>query len=251
VRVPRCRYTASDPDTGHGLVVMDDVVAAGGRFLTALEPYSPEQARRSLDQLAALHAAHWDGAGTAGAPWLRHRLAELVEQPLRTVAELQEQIDDERGDPLPAAVRDAGRIIGALGALVTSTAGRPATLVHGDAHAGNLYVQDGATALVDWQLVQRAHWSIDVAYHVGAALSVDDRRAADRDLLDHYLDRLASLGVAAPDRETAWTAYRAGVAYGFYLWSITRKVDPAITHEFCRRLGTAVADLDSFALLGV
>ena len=37
--------------------------------------------------------------------------------------------------------------------------------------------------------------------------------------------------------------------YGFYMWAITRKVEPQITHEFNRRLGLAVADFDSFTLI--
>lgn len=251
VNTTRCRYTGIDAVSGHGLIVMDDVVAGGGRFLTPLEPYSPEQALASLDQLAAMHATHWDGRNLDGHQWLRDRLADLAESPLRTVPELQALIDDPRGAPLPAAIRDAERITGALGALARFTEGRATTLVHGDAHAGNLFVLDGATSLLDWQLLQRANWGLDVAYHLGSVLSVEDRRAAERDLLDHYLDRLAARGVTAPGREEAWEVYRASVAYGYYLWAVTRRVDPPVIHEFCKRLGTAVVDLESFELLGI
>ncbi|MET7337826.1 phosphotransferase [Nonomuraea sp. NPDC005650] len=251
VNTARPRYTAIDGRTGHGLSVMDDVVAAGGRFLTPLEPYSPKEAMASLEQLAVMHALHWGGAGLDGHAWLRNRLADLAESPLRTVAELQELLDDPRGDALPAAIKDAGRVTRALQALARHTDGQIDTLVHGDAHAGNLFVLDGATSLVDWQLLQRTNWGLDVAYHLGAVLSVEDRRESERDLLDYYLQRLAALGVMAPSRQEAWDVYRAGVAYGYYLWAVTRRVDPPVIHEFCKRLGTAVADLESFELLGV
>jgi hypothetical protein len=39
------------------------------------------------------------------------------------------------------------------------------------------------------------------------------------------------------------------MVYGYYLWAITRKVDPQITNAFVHRLGTAAHELDSFALL--
>ncbi|MDB5725168.1 MAG: serine kinase, partial [Novosphingobium sp.] len=39
--------------------------------------------------------------------------------------------------------------------------------------------------------------------------------------------------------------------YGFYLWSITRRVDPPIIELFVNRLGMAVTRHDSHALLGV
>jgi aminoglycoside phosphotransferase (APT) family kinase protein len=252
VAVPVCRYSGIDPERGNGLIIMEDVVAKGGRFLTALEPYDVEQARSSVGELAALHAAHWGRTDFGDLPWLRNRLADLAESPLRTDAELQELVDDPRGDPLPAALREAPRITAALRALAGRVEGRTTALVHGDAHAGNVYVLDGRVSLIDWQMLQRCHWSIDVAYHVGAALPVELRRTAERDLLDHYLERLRMLGVAdVPDRESAWADYRAAVAYGYYLWAVTRKVAPPVVREFCLRLGTAVADHGSFEFLGV
>jgi hypothetical protein len=63
VRVPPCVYAAIDPDSGHALVLMEDLVAQGATFLTALSPYSVEQAKGTLDQLAKLHAEHWGDAG--------------------------------------------------------------------------------------------------------------------------------------------------------------------------------------------
>lgn len=114
-----------------------------------------------------------------------------------------------------------------------------------------MFHQDGRTALIDWQVLQRANWALDIAYHVGAVLTVADRRASERDLLDHYLDRLASFGITPPTQAEAWRLYRASVAYGFYMWAITRRVDPPVIHEFVTRLGTAVADFDSYTLLEV
>ena len=40
------------------------------------------------------------------------------------------------------------------------------------------------------------------------------------------------------------------MVYGYYLWVITQKVEPAIINEFTRRLGLAVAELESFAAIG-
>ena len=39
--------------------------------------------------------------------------------------------------------------------------------------------------------------------------------------------------------------------YGYYLWAITRKVEPEIIDTFVYRLGTAADDLQSFELLDV
>ena len=34
--------------------------------------------------------------------------------------------------------------------------------------------------------------------------------------------------VALPGEEEAWQQYREAVIYGYYLWGITRRVDPPI-----------------------
>jgi hypothetical protein len=77
------------------------------------------------------------------------------------------------------------------------------------------------------------------------------REKSERQLLDYYLAKLHAHGADAPDRATAWNEYRAHMAYGYYLWAITRKVQSDITNEFVRRLGLAVESLGSFELLTV
>jgi hypothetical protein len=251
VRTTNCRYAGIDQETGHGLILMDDVVAAGGRFLTALEPYSLDQAASSLDQLALLHAEHWGGATLGRFSWIRRPLDDMGKTPWLSVATLQELMDGERGIHLPPAARDAQRIQNGISALTKMSATRTDCLVHGDAHAGNIFEMSGAACLIDWQLLQRGAWSLDVPYHLAATLRVEDRRESEQDLLRHYLDRLRAYGVEPPAWEEAWADYRAYMMYGYFLWAMTRRVAPAITNEFVKRLGLAITDLESYDLLGV
>jgi hypothetical protein len=230
------------------VLIFDDLVARGGRFLNALSPYSPEQVAGSLEQLAILHAASW-GKG-ARHTFLGSRVEWLLDNPLISEAELQVLLDGERGDPLPQSVRDASRLVRGVRQIAERTRGQPACVIHGDAHPGNVFEIGGKQGVVDWQLVQRGSWSLDVAYHIAASLSVEDRRAEERKLLEFYLRTLAAAGGDPPPVEIAWQQYRTQVVYGYYLWAITRGVAPPITHELVRRLGLAVADHDSFALLG-
>ena len=37
-----------------------------------------------------------------------------------------------------------------------------------------------------------------------------------------------SLGLTLPNEEEAWLQYREAVMYGYYMWGITRRVDPPI-----------------------
>src|SRR5438067_1508360 len=57
-------------------------------------------------------------------------------------------------------------------------------LVHGDFHAGNVYVDGSRPGLIDWQVAHVGHWATDIAYHIAAVLDIDDRRKHERDLLD-------------------------------------------------------------------
>jgi aminoglycoside phosphotransferase (APT) family kinase protein len=252
VRVPDSVHAALNEDGSNGVVVMRDVIAAGGRFLSALQPFSADEAADGLDALARLHVAGWQGTSAYETAWVPRFLDRVAASPLLPQAELQALLDGPRGDPLPAAIRDAGRLHAAVARLAAEVRERPNCLVHGDAHAGNVYRDaDGRLGVVDWQILQKGEWAQDVAYHIAAVLTPEDRRAHERGLIDIYLERLAALGGPAIDREGAWARYRKATAYGYYLWAITRKVDPAIMVEFVRRLGLAVADHGAFALLGV
>jgi len=248
--LPRCIYSAIDPATGHGLVVMEDLVVGGCKFLSALTPYTADEASTSLEQLARLHAAGPEGSSLYELPWLVRSLDRMAQNSLIPIDMIQDLLNGPRGDPLPAYVLDAARLHRSLGSLAERFRKEPSSLVHGDAHAGNLYkLPDGkGIGLIDWQLIQRGYWALDVAYHLGAALTPEDRRANERELLAHYLDRRAAFGGPKIDRDVAWDHYRMAMLYGYYLWAVTRRVDPVIILEFVRRLGAAVADLESFKL---
>jgi hypothetical protein len=248
--LPRCIYTAIDPDTGHGLVVMEDLVVGGCKFLSALTPYTADEASTSLDQLARLHAAGPEGSALFQTPWLVRSLDKMAETSLIPIDMLNDLLHGPRGEPLPAYVLDGPRLHSSLGKLAERFGKEPSSLVHGDAHAGNLYkLPNGKDiGLIDWQLIQRGYWALDVAYHLGAALTPEDRRANERDLLGHYLDRRAAHGATKIDKDVAWEHYRMAMLYGYYLWGVTRRVDPVIIVEFVRRLGLAVHELESFKL---
>jgi len=250
--LPPCLYAAVDEATNHGLIIMRDMAAAGGTFLSSLTPYSVEEAYNGVEKLARMHAAGWQGTALCALPWLEPRLEQFARDSMIPVETLHALLNGPRGDPLPAAIRDGHRLHRALGLLVLKLGGDPRCLVHGDAHAGNLYRLPGdrlEMGIIDWQLVQQGHWAQDVAYHLGAALVPELRRTHERALLDHYRAALESFGGPAIAADLAWDRYRAAMLYGYYLWGLTRVVGPEITHEFVRRLGLAVVELESFRLV--
>jgi aminoglycoside phosphotransferase (APT) family kinase protein len=164
---------------------------------------------------------------------------------------LQDLLDGPRGDNLTPAVRSGARLIAGMRALADRMAERPEFLIHGDAHAGNIFRTNRGAGLIDWQVVQRGGWAADVAYHLCAVLPVEIAEAEERRLVREYLERMRGFGFDMPAEEEAWLQYRESVVYGYYMWGITRRVDPPIIVQFTDRLGRAVMRHDSFGLLKV
>jgi aminoglycoside phosphotransferase (APT) family kinase protein len=251
VRTPPCIHAAADEDTGHALILMRDLKADGATFLDPQIGYAPEEAAKTLAELASLHVATWGARAerpelTAACPPRLAGLARVL--PAET---LQSQLDDGRAPDVAAPQRRADRLLAAMDAMAALTDG-PRCLVHGDLHTGNVYrLADGSPGLIDWQVVQRGSWALDIAYHLAAVLDPDELARSERGLLDHYLGQLAARGITPPRQEDAWWAYRAHLPYGYYLWAITRAVDRPIVEHLTGRLSVAAARHASLDLLGV
>jgi aminoglycoside phosphotransferase (APT) family kinase protein len=248
VQVPEAVAVVTDREAKQSVLLMRDLIAGGGRFCSALEAFTADEAASSLAEIAKLHAR---SDLLDGLDWIRPRAAELARMPHMTAEILQGLLDGPRGDNLSPTVRSGERLIAGMRALADRDAGRPQFLVHGDCHAGNIFRTAKGSGLIDWQVLQRAGWAIDVAYHLNAVLPVELAEKEERNLLNHYLDRARGHGLTLPDAEEAWRQYRESVMYGYYMWGITRRVAPEITEQFTDRLGRAVMRHDSFALLGV
>jgi hypothetical protein len=249
IRVPTPRYTGIDAGLPHGLVLMDDVVAAGSVFFNQLSWYDLDTVRQSLTELATMHAQYWDHP-LAAEDWLAPKIKFFPGYISDEI--MNELLRGPRGVGFPDRMRDAARLKAGLEALANRYSARPRTLIHADAHLGNLYREPGGRiGFVDWQNYEFGHWSMDVAYHLATALRPADRAGHERDLLGYYLQTLADHGGPVMSMADAWEDYRAAPAYGYFLWAMTRRVVPAITEELTQRLGHSVLTHGSLEVLGV
>ncbi len=92
-------YADVDPGTQASVVLTEDVVAEGGRFLDAQSAYTPDQ---------TANAATWLRPEHADTGWLASRL-HIVAQ-ARGVREIRGNFEDAIGARVPTAVRDADRL---------------------------------------------------------------------------------------------------------------------------------------------
>lgn len=248
VRVPEAVAVVTNREALQSVLIMRDLIAAGAHFCSALEAFDTDQALASLGQLAQLHMG---SAFLEGAPWIKPRAAELARANYVSAGQLQELMDGPRKEGVPAKVLDAAQLIDGVKELANRDEARPQFMIHGDSHAGNNFRTAGGQGLIDWQLLQKGGWALDVAYHLCAVLPVELAETEERRLMGEYLAMMRAGGFDMPGEEEAWRQYREAVMYGYYLWAITRRVDPPIIKQFFHRLGNAAARHDSFTLLGV
>jgi aminoglycoside phosphotransferase (APT) family kinase protein len=148
---------------------------------------------------------------------------------------------------------DRERILSALSSLWERNDANPnIVLCHGDAHVGQLYFErDGRAGLLDWQSIGLMPWAKDVAYFMGSALSVADRRNHERDILAAYLQALKRNGGPQISVADAWDEYRAQMLQGLVWMVVTEQMQPIeVTAALNERYLSAVSDLDSLGVLG-
>lgn len=258
MNAPRCWFAGSDPGSHQSIVLMDDLRPRGVRFCRAQRPHTFEEARAFLDAMARWHAAWWDRPeladdgelGWVGTTFDRDgwTYAERYLEP-QAWAHWTAQ---PRGQAIGTGLRDNGRMRAALQALAATRATTVYTLVHGDTHPGNLYVEaDGRPGFLDAQM-RRAPWVQDVAYHLAASLDLLQRPRWEEALLAYYLECLVRHGVAKPPAfESAWDDYRRELVYGLFIFLIneTRFQTEATNTACAARFGAAVAQHDSLSRL--
>ncbi len=194
VRVPRCYHAYTDDTGDHYIMLLEPLEASGCTFRNASTHYSSRYLEAMMEQFALLHAAFWDSPRfAADLDWLepprQHPIAvTLVEQALSQHGATQPPVFHELSE-LYLANTDA------IHALWNQ--GVP-TLVHGDAHDGNLFMDGDRPGFLDWALVARAPAMRDVGYFLAATLLPGDREHLLVPLLDSYRDGLLAAGVAPP-----------------------------------------------------
>src|SRR5437773_2212063 len=82
----------------------------------------------------------------------------------------------------PDSTRDSQALVDAYKRIASRTPGEGWTIVHGDAHVGNTFLDGaGRACLLDWQVTQWGPWGIDVGYHIASALEPDVRADNERE----------------------------------------------------------------------
>ena len=244
--VPRCHGSAFDSMTGRYVLVLEDLTADECDFPDTLHPIGPDRAALIVELLAKLHATFWDRVPS----WLYTTSGDTASLLIGPLLKISSRRIAERTD-IPVS---AGRFIDdnyrSVARLIDE---RPQTVMHGDAHPGNVYFRDGAAGLLDWQAVRRGHPGRELAYTLVTSMTPADRRQHQHDLLDVYRRALAAGAGPQLDRDGMWLRYRQGALYPYVAALITAGLGGLqvedIAMEGLRRSVAALEDLDTVAIL--
>ena len=244
--LPNAYGSAFDPLTGRFVLVLEDLATDNCEFPDTLHPLDRDQAGAIVELLARLHATFWDRPPgwlyTASADSASLLTGPLLKTSARRIAE-RSNIPVEAGRFIDDNYRAVARLIDTP----------PHTVMHGDAHPGNVYFRNGEAGLLDWQAVRRGHPSRELAYTMITSMTTADRQACEREVLDDYRRALAAAGGPELDRDELWDRYRQGALYPYVATSIVLGMggmqSEAITVEGLRRAIAALEDLDTVSLL--
>ena len=258
-RTARCWYADIDGDGDNFVLLLEDLGALpdGDDEVGA----TPEAAARVIEDAAALHAAWWRSPRFAALPWLPpFDVRALLWQ--RNFATAWRSRRDAVARLLPPELLPLGEALTRrLAASSLRLGRRPPTLLHGDLRLDNLFFPPDAEqpiAAVDWSNLSAGPGAYDLAYFLSMALSPEERRARERDLLRRYLDALAARGVDEASFEATFEDYRLSFLEPFarmVLLYAGGHADKglrrpyAVLGKFARNAGQAALDLDALALL--
>jgi hypothetical protein len=263
IECPHGYYGAVDRRSWRSVVLIEDIAdTRNATFLHATSAISRADIESLLKVMAGFHGAMWESPQITRAAWLKtpidhfHNTSAFLNMRKRMAVGIR-----RTADTVPARIRDNvdGLWQPFLASMRACSVG-PTTLLHGDSHVGNTYRSDtGATAFLDWQVCMRGSWAFDVAYVVATALTVEDRRAWECDLLTYYLDALAAAGGQPPSFDEAFRLYRQCLMYPFHAWTTVigrSAVQPLMQPEdVCRliigRVAHAIDDLDAVSAVGL
>lgn len=220
IRTPRPYFAEIDLATHDFTLLLEDMgPARGGDQIAGC---SVADAEVAIDQAAALHGPRWADPKLAEIDWMggggdRKAMSEfLVTGFPGYLAMFRERYEDVLEPEYMAVCQRFADLV----ANYYDPPPTPATVHHLDFRLDNiLFEPQGGRwpmAMLDWQSVAAGAGVLDVAYFIGAGLSIEDRRMHERALLERWLEALKSYGVRDYGWDEAWRDYRHHMLQGVF-----------------------------------
>ncbi|SPJ71020.1 uncharacterized protein FTOL_00748 [Fusarium torulosum] len=233
-----------------GILVMEDLNHAGFTFGNPQDVWSAARVKRGVEQLAALHASTW-GYSYTDYPWI----TPSYEGMMMALTDMWDaQIHGADRPPCPDIIKNSReRTVAAIKKHFATKNPKFMSLIHGDPHTGNAYLDKaGNPRFLDWQTFHIGSPFHDLAYFVIGAMSVEDRRTHEVDIIGHYLEALASFGgpsLSTKDEDVMKEYSKATMAgMGWILTPYDLQLKERV-FPMCERYGAAIVDHKAIELV--
>ena len=211
LRVPAMYHSDIDSTASIFVLLLEDLGSA--RMADQVAGCPPADAAHVMDAAAALHSYWWESPKLDDLSWLRPVNNDAYKSAQEQYAAVWPGFVERFASRVPPgglAVADAYRqkIADVFDWVIEN---RPTTIAHTDFRLDNFFFDhaDGSpVTIIDWQLSVRNVGAIDVGYFLGESLSIEDRRAHERDLLERYHDGLVAGGVTGYSFDDLYDDYR-------------------------------------------
>ena len=215
--IPSCYNVDHDPSKHQAHILMMDLSETHFQKPLPLPP-SNRHCEMIVESLAKVHAACWNS------PLLGKEIGEQLDLEKanameRRLVETVPAFFDYLGDALLPQQRQSIEQIIASNFLSRLShrlnAMKQVTLIHGDAHTGNLMLprdkEKDQVILIDWQLWDINVAAIDLAFLMALHWSPQRRALLEKSLLRRYYEHLQIWGVSNYDWADLWNDYRESV----------------------------------------
>lgn len=211
-RTAKCYGQAIAADNTDFTIAMEDM----GKFraLDQLQGVGIEDAKILLNSLADFHASWWDKPQLDDmASYFQPLLNPTYEAVLPMLWQGGWPMVEQHGkDVVPDSVAHIGGLWAEKVPWMLSNLMNPRTMCHGDFRADNLMFDGKTPVAIDFQLIGTGSGIYDVGYFISQSLDAKDRSGRDRELVNHYLDRLESHGISV-DRDEMWRQYLIALCF--------------------------------------
>jgi len=198
--------------------VLEDL---GGGRRGSLYRSSVADAKLALGQLARIHAEFWNDDTLEQLDFVRKSDEPVWNAKIKGIAtQLVAAAHAHFTDQLSPSALAATETWLRLWDDTVDYKPDPLTLAHTDAHPQQMFFpaeQSPRFALFDWQCANYNWGAWDVARVRVASLSVEDRRAHEHALVDHYHAELCRHGVTGFDKQRLWLQIALSHVWNFYI----------------------------------
>ena len=198
---PRCFAAAHDKESDDFVLVLEDLT--GGEVYSQIDGCPIPQAEYAVKAMAEHHAAFWDSPRfTEDLSWVPRGWDPPMPQGVQQgVADAWPICQEVFGGRISDRIR---KVCERFPEVTTELMHYPeagTTLAHGDFRLDNLFFNNSSLTVIDWQVCVKTRGAYDLAYFLSQSLTVEDRRAHEKSLIDLYQSTLALSGVDYPSND--------------------------------------------------